>query len=184
MRGIQSRKTTHLQQELCTLRITRWIRTLKINWLCLEGRSQHSANMSHPLITHDPKSSSNQGNWVFLKWVSLVKEDPLWLAWLCSVIPHPLCLGLCQWGTVVLRSLHVDTSTNCYRQTGRKSVALPEYSELIFSVQRRLFSPRPTSSLRTQHMSTHELTWAVNIKLKRWYSATWCLKVYLILKRK
>lgn len=175
-------KTTHLQQELCTLRITRWIPTFKINWLWLEGRPQHSANKSHPLIICDPKPSSNQGSSVILKWASHVKDNPLWLAWLCSVIPHPLHPGLCQWDTVVLRSLPVDMFTNCYRQTGRKFVALSECSEFIFCVQRRLFLPQPTSSLRTQLHLKH--TWAVNIKLKRWYSVTWCLEAYLIFKRK
>lgn len=162
-------ETTHLQQELCTLRITRWIPTFKINWLWLEGRSQHSANKSHPWLYVIQSLQVIRGT-LFLKWVSLVKEDPLWLAWLCLVIPYPLCLGLCQWDTVVLRSLPVDMFTNCFRQTGRKSMALSECSELIFYVQRRLFLPRPTSSLRTQLHLKH--TWAVNIKLKRWYSAT------------
>lgn len=116
------------------------------------------------LITRDPKPSSSQGNSVFLKWVSLVKEDPLRLAWLFSVIPRPLHSGLYQWDTVVLRSLPVDMFTNCYRQTGRKPTALSECSELIFYVQRRLFSPRLTSSLRTQLHLKHTCT--VNTKLK------------------
>lgn len=179
MTGTQSRKTTHLQQELCTLRITGWIPTFKINWLWLEGRSQHSTNKSHPPIICDPKPSSNQRNSVIFKVSLTCQRRPSVISLI--LLRHPASSVL---GTVSMRHSCAEKSScrhvHQLLQTDREKVHGP------FKVLRAhlLCAEKTLLATAYQQLENPTTSKAVYIKPKRWHSATWCLEAYLIFKRK